>query len=89
MARALIERGEPMSPRQHRHRLVAAERARCRAVELETVSYDDESLIMNEYMKKIGAELIIPLVYKGDIKGISCSDRKAAEALCPERYRSP
>ncbi|HEX9135850.1 MAG TPA: PAS domain S-box protein, partial [Nitrospirota bacterium] len=37
--------------------------------ELETVSYDEDSLIMNEYMKKIGAELIIPLVYKGDIKG--------------------
>ena len=37
--------------------------------ELETVSYDDDSLIMNEYMKNIGAELIIPLVYKGDIKG--------------------
>src|SRR5512143_727036 len=37
--------------------------------ELETVSYDDDSLIMNEYIKKIGAELIIPLVYKGDIKG--------------------
>lgn len=36
--------------------------------ELETASYDD-SLIMNEYMKKIGVEVIIPLVYKGDIKG--------------------
>ncbi|HUI68234.1 MAG TPA: PAS domain S-box protein [Nitrospirota bacterium] len=36
---------------------------------LETESNDDDSLIMNEYMKKIGAELIIPLVYIGDIKG--------------------
>jgi len=37
--------------------------------ELENVSYDDDSLIMKEYMKKVGAELIIPLVYKGDING--------------------
>jgi PAS domain S-box-containing protein len=37
--------------------------------ELESASLDDDSLMMNEYMKKMGAELIIPLVYKGDIEG--------------------
>jgi PAS domain S-box-containing protein len=39
-------------------------------IELESVSNDNDSLIMSEYMKKIGAELIIPLVYKGDVKGL-------------------
>ncbi len=37
--------------------------------ELESASLDDDSLMMNRYMKKMGAELIIPLVYKGDIEG--------------------
>ncbi|HTP03614.1 MAG TPA: PAS domain S-box protein [Nitrospirota bacterium] len=46
--------------------------------ELETVSYDNISLIMNEYMKKIGAELIIPLIYKGDIKGFITLGQKSS-----------
>jgi PAS domain S-box-containing protein len=46
--------------------------------ELETVSYDSDSLIMNEYMKKIGAQLIIPLVYKGDIKGFILLGQKGS-----------
>jgi PAS domain S-box-containing protein len=46
--------------------------------ELETVSYDGDSLIMNDYMKEIGAELIIPLVYKGDIKGFILLGQKGS-----------
>ncbi len=37
--------------------------------ELEGVSRNDEALITKEYMKKLGAELIIPLVYKGEMQG--------------------
>jgi PAS domain S-box-containing protein len=37
--------------------------------ELESASRDNESLMMSEYMKKTGAELVIPLVYKGDLEG--------------------
>jgi len=45
--------------------------------ELETASYGD-NLVMSEHMRKTGAELIIPLIYKGDIKGFIALGQKGS-----------
>jgi PAS domain S-box-containing protein len=37
--------------------------------ELEQTLSDEKSVMVHEYLQKIGAELVIPLLYKGDIKG--------------------
>jgi PAS domain S-box-containing protein len=38
--------------------------------ELESTEPRDKSSRMHEYMTELGAEIIVPLVYKGDIKGV-------------------
>jgi PAS domain S-box-containing protein len=47
--------------------------------ELESVSIDDGSLMMNEYLKNVGGEIIIPLIYKGDSEGYIILGQKGNE----------
>lgn len=44
--------------------------------ELESMGLHDGSSVMHAYMTNLGAELIIPLVYKGDLKGVIVLGRK-------------
>ncbi len=37
--------------------------------ELEQTFSDEKNVMVHEYLEKMGAELVIPLLYKGDIKG--------------------
>jgi len=47
--------------------------------ELEQTLSDEKSVMVHQYLEKMGAELVIPLLYKGDIKGWIVLGRKGNE----------
>jgi len=47
--------------------------------ELESAGPRDKNRMMHAYMTELGAEIIVPLVYKGDIRGVMILGRKGSQ----------